>query len=220
MRAAHLAIVLAVFVYARSSAAELIPRVTNPAFGASIVGLPFPATLTRDLTSGFENRIFIRISVVSSGKVIVRRDAVITAKYDLWEEQFTVQKFVGDALVAKMTFKQAQEVLAYLGRVELDDLFAVDSVQQGQDIAMQAEVSINPVEREKIERVRKWVAGNSMPGAVGADPAGAPLIAKPNDLFNKIFDQYTRGEDIVATWKMTVISKVFNRHTRTEAIVK
>jgi hypothetical protein len=205
---------------AESYAAELMPRVANNAVGASVLDLPFPETLVRDLTSGFESRIFIRVSLLASGKIVGHRDGTVTAKYDLWEEQFAIRKFIGDSLVNEMTFKKAQEVMAYLAHVELDSLFSADSAPNTQEVVLRADVSINPVEREKIERVRKWVAGNSAPGNVAADPAGTPLTSKPNDLFNKIFEQYIRGEDIVATWKLSITSKPFNPHTQLDAIPK
>jgi hypothetical protein len=170
--------------------------------------------------SGFENRVLVRVSVLAAGKTIARRDVSVTAKYDLWEEQFAVRKFTGELLVSKVTLKQAQEVIAYLGRLEMDNLFAANSLQHAQEITLQADVSINPIEHEKIERVRKWVAGNSVPGEVSADPAGVPLTSKPNDLFNKIFDQYIRGEDIVATWKITIASKPFKPPLGGDAAVK
>jgi hypothetical protein len=220
MRAALLAVAMTVLVSISCRAADLVPRVSNQAIGASILELPFPESLARDLTSGFENRVLVRVSALSVGKAIERRDVLVTAKYDLWEEKFAVRKFTGGSLVSEMTFKQTQEVITYLGRIEMDNLFAVSWLQHAQDVTLQAEVSINPVEHEKIERVRKWVAGNSVPGEVSSDPADVPLTSKPNDLFNKIFDQYIRGEDIVATWKITITSKPFKPPLGGEAAVK
>ncbi len=214
-------VLLGLIASASGYAAELKPRITSQALGMSLSGIPFPDTLAQDLMSGFENRVVVRVAVLSSGKIIALRDATVSVRYDLWEELFTVRTRISDALVNEVTFKQAKEVMQYLGNLQFDGLFLMESLQRDQEISLQAEVSINPIEREKIERVRQWVAANSAPGgAVSTSPAGAPLTAKPNDLFNVIFDQYIRGEDWVATWKLTVTSKAFKPQTEGEATAK
>jgi hypothetical protein len=111
--------------------------------------------------------------------------------------------------------------MSYLANLQLENVFPAGSLQNGRNLTLQAEVSINPIEREKIEQVRKWVASNSAPGgAVGVKTGGAPLTAKPNDLFNAIFDQYIRGEDIVAAWKVTLTSKSFDTRALGEPVAK
>jgi hypothetical protein len=79
-----------------------------------------------------------------------------------------------------------------------------------------ADVLLNPIDRERMDRIRKWVAENSAHSPV--DPtrpdATAPVGASmSNALFNSIFEQYASGTSVAAAWHETVGSKPFTRES-------
>jgi len=192
-------------------AAELTPRVDGAQLGISISGVSYPETLARDLRSGLENRILIQVAVVTQSRVVAHADITIAVKYDLWEEKFKLKKTGGK--VEEREFKEAADVIAYLSVPPLTQLFSLDALPQAESCVAKAEILINPIEREKMERLRQWVADNSTPGGVvRAGMAPTPLTSMPNDLFNKIFEQYVRGANIIAPWRLGVTSKPFLTH--------
>jgi hypothetical protein len=79
------------------------------------------------------------------------------------------------------------------------------------------EALLNPIEREKLALLRKWVSENTADTAplnpVSPDPTGAtPTTAQASNsdsLLDRIFDQYARGDDIAASWKVTLQSPAF-----------
>jgi len=191
-------------------AAELIPRIANQQLSAVLTGLALPGSLAKDFSSGLENKILIRVSIPSQLERLGRVDVSIIVKYDLWDEVFGVRTFSAAAMTRETRFKQVQDVMSYLASIDLTDLFPFASMPQDQDMVLQADILINPVEREKIERLSKWVAANSTPrGTAGLGPDTATLTSKPNDLFNRIFEQYANGADIAAPWRLTITSKSF-----------
>jgi hypothetical protein len=73
------------------------------------------------------------------------------------------------------------------------------------------EILLNPVERERIEAIKKWVAENST--YTPADTTGFSDkrvgSSRSNEIFNKIFEQYAGGAKVVAAWKESAFSKPF-----------
>ncbi len=219
MKAYLLAFLLGIIASTGSNAAELRPRIDDQQIGASLSGLLFPDTLVKDLASGLDNRVLIRVAVIAKAKPIGGANVTVLIKYDLWEEVFNVRMMIGEVTTYRTDFKQVQDVIVHLSRLQLTKLFPIDSLPQDQGLALQAEILINPVEREKIEKLRKWVAANTVPNGVGR--SASVLTSKPNDLFNTIFEQYLQGADIAAPWKLTVISKVFRpRGLREESVAQ
>jgi hypothetical protein len=70
---------------------------------------------------------------------------------------------------------------------------------------------LNPIERERIDAIKKWVAENST--YTPADTTGFSDkrvgSSHSNAIFNKIFEQYAHGADVAATWKESFSSKPF-----------
>jgi len=194
-------------VATRIDAATVEAIAQNGRIGVAITQLEFPDTLSRDLTSGFENRMLFRVSLRSRSEVLTRADVLIAVKYDLWEEAYTVARAVDGRSTDKRVIMQLAELINEFSRLRLDRLFEISALPKERDLIIQVDALINPVDRERMERLREWVAANSAPNsAVGR---GATFTPKPNELFNRIFDQYTRGDDVVAPWKLTIVSRPF-----------
>jgi hypothetical protein len=192
-----------------TNAANLEPKVDAGEIGAVVSQLSLPNTLVQDLASGFENRFLVRVELLTKGNAVARTVALITVKYDLWDETFFVTRQIAAGPVDKVDVQNAEEMLGYLNTMTFNGLFKAATLPNEQDLVMQVELLANPIEREKIERLRQWVAANSAPRSVVDRAAFTP---KPNDLFNRIFEQYTRGADVAAPWRVDLMSQPFRLH--------
>ena len=205
---AHAALLALTSVCAR--AAELSPFLENGALGARIRDLPFPKDLPKDLTSGLTRRVLVRVELLTPSRAPSRRAIEITVKYDLWDETFRFTLAVEERVVSVETHASLDAVLAQLNDARLPSLFPVAGLAPDVTHTLRAEVLLNPIDGERMEEIRKWVAQNSTyaPGRAGG-PETNSSAATPNALFNRIFEQYT-AEAGAAAWRETLVSKPFN----------
>jgi hypothetical protein len=204
--------VLLLMPFAQGRAAELAPYIKGGELGVAIKGTAYPATLSKDLSSGLTNRILIRVALLDQSQSLDQRAVEIAIKYDLWDENFAVTVAVDGAVIESQTYVSVQDVRAVLANTRLPVLFKVGDLRSNKELAVRADVLLNPLDRERMEKIRKWVAQNSTytpldPTSVGsARPAGSSTT---NQIFNKIFEQYTTDTDVAAVWKETLTSKTF-----------
>ena len=198
-------------------AAELRPLVDGGRIGMLIEGLSLPTSLEKDLKSGLTNRILIRATLLGDSRVADRKAVEIDVTYDLWDEDFRLTINVDHKVVHTAVIATIGAVMAAVRSPSVPDVFAVSAAAPEAQYTLAAEILLNPIEREKMDKLRKWVAENNSnvtathPAFPG--PAGliAPLpTASPSDsLFNRLFEQYARGDDIAAFWHVTLVSSAF-----------
>ena len=193
-------------------AAQLTPLLQQGELGVDLKGASLPPTIRKDLVSGLTNRIVIRVTLVRSGQPVAQRLVGFAIKYDLWEETFGVKVEVDDIPVSASTGQSLDEVITMLSDLNLPHLFAVDASTPDKSIVLTAEILFDPIEKERMEEIRKWVAENNRSGPPEASSLSAGLPAPRSTsarLFNRIFEQYAAGAPVAATWKQTVTSKPF-----------
>jgi hypothetical protein len=191
-------------------AAELTAFVENGQLGIALNNASFPASLQKDLMSGLTNRLLIRITLEQSGHSARQRSAEIAIRYDLWDEAFTCVTRLDGAAQESFRKRSLQEVMAWLDRIRLPRLFAAGDVGNATALMVHAELLLNPIDRERMENLRKWVAENSTRRSL--DPAGALAASDAslaNAVFNKIFEQYASGSDVSAVWQQRVATPHF-----------
>lgn len=89
-------------------------------------------------------------------------------------------------------------------------LFPTSSVPANGDLVMRAVVLLNPIDRERMDAIRQWVAQNSSRSSL--DPAGAMGagdLSVSNVIFNRIFEEYARGSDVASAWQQTLTTAPF-----------
>lgn len=187
-----------------AAAATVSPTRTNGDLGVRIDALPFPQTFPRELESGLTNRLYLRVSLLDGQTVVQMRTVEIAIRYDLWEETFIVTRTVDRAPAESQKLASQAEVGAYLASLRLPRLFAAGSLPANHDLVIRAELLLNPIDREKLRMIRKWVAENSTPG-IGTDQG----ISTSNTVFNRIFEQYADGSDVAAVWRVDLASAPF-----------
>jgi hypothetical protein len=209
--------VLCLILSVRALAAELRPVVKGDAVGVVIAGLALPASLNKDLKSGLTNRILIRLTLLADSHVLDRKAVEMDVTYDLWDEDFRLTIDIDHKIVRDEAIARIEAVMAIVNSPALADVFNVSGPTPEVKYTLQGEVLLNPIEREKMDKLRKWVAENNSnataTGSAFPDPAGltAPLAtASPADsLFNRLFAQYARGDDVAALWHVTLHSSPF-----------
>jgi hypothetical protein len=205
-------VLLALFAATDVLGAQLTPLLQGGELGVDLQGASLPPTIRKDLVSGLTNRIVIRVTLVSPGQPAAERLVGFAIKYDLWEETFGVKVDVDAMPVSTSTGQRLDEVIAMLNDLNLPRLFAVDAATAGRSLALTAEILFDPIEKARMEEIRKWVAENNHSGPPDASSLSAGLPAPRSTsarLFNRIFEQYAAGASVAATWKQTVTSKPF-----------
>lgn len=213
MRTRTALLLLMILASTHTVAAELTPYLKDQRLGMVIKSIGLPETFPKDLVSGLTNTLLIRVSLVSHSKVVDQAIVAISVKYDLWDETFAVTSTVNGVVIDTRTCKTSIEVQTLLTELRLPGLFARADVPGADRFVMRAEILLNPIERERLAAIRRWVAENSTYTPSDMDGFGSEKglgNSRSNAIFNRIFEQYSQGMDLVAAWKETVSSEPFN----------
>jgi hypothetical protein len=193
-------------------AAEVVPLLDNQRAGVAVRQLAFPDTLDHDLKSGLTSRLLLRVILLAEARPLARQTAEVIVKYDLWDETFAVTMKVGDTTLQRQTLSNLADVRARLADLRLPSLFVTSGLDADRPLGLQVDVLLNPIEKERMEQIRKWVADNTTHTApVDPDrPASTAPLADSNDvLFNRIFEQYAAGAEVASGWHQSLQSKPF-----------
>lgn len=188
-------------------AGQVTPSLDEGQLSALIESTDWPKTLRKDLTSGLTNRILIRVRLARGAEIIQQRAVEIAIRYDLWDERFMMNMTLDGLAAEARTIQSAEDMQATLRKLRLPRLFTTNGVAVTQAHTVTTEILLNPVDRERMEMIKKWVAENSIPPAdIGGRTAGGALSVT---IFNRIFEQYAKGADIAAIWQETSTSRPF-----------
>jgi hypothetical protein len=192
--------------------AELVPSLADGELSAILRAVNLPPSIRKDLVSGLTNRVVVRIVLSKSRENVAEAVVGIAVKYDLWEETFTVKVNVNDGPATSTTARDVDEVVAMLSNLGLPKLFAADPGWSGAELQLTVELLFDPIEKARMEEIRKWVAENDRvppPDAASLSSVLPAPRSASSRLFNRIFEQYASGASLAATWKQTVVSKPF-----------
>jgi hypothetical protein len=193
---------LGLVLSAAATAADLTPVQSNGELGLRLEGLAYPSTLSRELESGLTNRFFVRVRLLDAQAVLQERTVEIAIRYDLWDQNFIVVHNV-DGVSSETQRLIPAEMKTWLSSLPISGLFSTRGLSANRDLTVSAEVLLNPIDREKLSMIRKWVAENSTP--VNADQG----ISVSNTVFNRIFGQYADGSELAAVWHVKLVSPPF-----------
>ena len=199
---------IAFAIYAGGAcAAHLTPAVHSGHLGLTLESAAYPDTLRKDLTSGLTNRILVRVTLARGAEVVSQRAVEIAVRYDLWDEHFIIKVTLDGVETNARTVPDMERMQTFLRRLQLPQLFATQGLEHHQPLTLTAEVLLNPVDRERMDMIRKWVAQNNIgPSDTGGRNGGGDVAVA---IFNKIFEQYAKGADVAAVWRETSVSRPF-----------
>jgi hypothetical protein len=186
-------------------ATDVSPIVTNGMLGVRIDGLVLPETLPAELSSGLTNRLYLRISLLDGGSPVRTHSVEFAIRYDLWDEKFVVTRTVDNASAAAQSTASRAEVQRLLSLLSVPNVFAAAELPRAREVTLRIELLLNPIRREKLRMIRKWVAENTTPDA-GSDRG----LASSGAIFNRIFEQYADGSEIAALWRTELTSRPFH----------
>lgn len=192
--------------------AQLEPRLQGNELGLVLRQMRMPPTFRKDLVSGLTNRILVQVSLLVAGRPGPRHRIDIAVKYDLWEETFSVRTSVDSTEITVQTCRSVDDVISVLGNLTVPRLFLLDPTYASARLALGAEVLFDPVERARLDEIRKWVAENDRPAPADPTNLSAGLPATPSAsarVFNRIFQQYAAGAPVAAAWKESITSAPF-----------
>ena len=188
-------------------ASEIQAFARSGKIGIVVDKLSFPESFSKDMASGLTNKILIGVEAIVEDKAAVQTAAVVLIKYDLWNENYKLTFIVGES-TTKKTFKAVKEVSAFLSHLRVPDLIMIKDLPKEKGFILKISVFLNPIEKERMDKIRSWVAQNS---ASIPDPSGLgsvkPIAHRSSSLFNKIFDQYAADSDLASAWREVAISK-------------
>lgn len=186
------------------SGAELSPLVGDGAVGVRIDGLEFPTSLPGELRSGLTNRLYLRLTLLDGTTPLQQHTAEMAIRYDLWEETFVVTRTVDNTTAEPQLLRSPSDIAGLLSAISIPRVFAAAGLPTERALMIRAELLLNPIRREKLRLIRKWVAENSAPD-MGRDRGPSASSA----IFNRIFEQYADGADIAALWRADLTSRPF-----------
>jgi hypothetical protein len=195
-----------------AASAELTPVMRERTIGIHMTGIAWPSTLTKDLVSGLTNTLLIHVSLFAQSRQLDQRTALVAIKYDLWGEAYALTVSVDGKVISTRTDETQQQIDAFLANLELPDLFAASQVPKEGTATLKVQMLLNPIERERLEAIKKWVIENNT--SIPADTSGFSEKRignlRSNDVFNRIFEQFSEGADSAAAWKESLSSKTFS----------
>jgi hypothetical protein len=188
-------------------AAELTALRRDQRLGARIQGLNFPASLRKELVSGLTNRLLIKISLRKDSRVLADAAVEIAVKYDLWDEIFHINVTTPHRALMR-TETSLDSALRSLTDLRLSDILDVPASGGGEPFVLEADLLLNPIDRERMDKIRQWVARNST-AAPGDSSSTTRTSTASSELFARIFEQYAAGKDMAATWTLSLSSQPF-----------
>jgi hypothetical protein len=196
-------------------AAHLNPTLAKEQLGVLITDARLPRTLADDLRSGLTTRILIQIELLQEAHSIGHRDVEVDLRYDLWDDNFETTFKIDGLIVSAQTLGKLREVTAMLANLSIPELFPAAALTGAKDLVMTARLLFNPLEKEQMEEIRKWVTENSRPTPNVAMGSGGGLAApqppsESRTLFDRIFEQYAAGASLAAPFADSATSKPFN----------
>ena len=184
------------------AAATLSVNQSGGEIGMRIDALVYPESLPRELESGLTNRLYLRVTVLDGETTLQVSTVELAIRYDLWDQAFTVTRTVNTAPAETVTLASTSEMNAFLQSLHVPRIFSARMLPPNRPLTLRAEMLLNPIGREKLRMIRKWVAENSAPNINQG-------ISTSNTVFNRIFEQYADGSDLAAVWRVELVSPPF-----------
>jgi hypothetical protein len=204
----RLALIAATFIaLSPVYAAELTALRREQRIGARIQGLDFPVSLHKELLSGLTNRLLIKVTLRRGSLILDEAAVEVAVRYDLWDEVFhvSISSPAGELARTEASIDSALRMLADL---RFADIFRMPA-SVGEPLVMHADLLLNPIDRERMDKIRQWVARNTT--AVPGDPSSATRTSSAaSELFARIFEQYAAGKEVASSWTRSIASRPFN----------
>jgi len=140
---------------------EISARIADNKLIVIVDDIKYPnSIIDKELRSGLPNDISLILSINQQEKKIIaiRQNYQIT--YDLWDEIYTVKITKNTVANSTRRLKSHAELMAFINRIELNSKEAFAQLKTGMTYQLRGQVMINPVETERIDKIRAWIASS------------------------------------------------------------
>ena len=194
-------------------AAELTAMRREQRIGARVQKLDFPESLRKELVSGLTNRLLLRVSLRRDTEILEEAAIEVAIRFDLWDEVFHIAT-TSPAGESTRVEPSIEATLRALDDLQLASLFGASRPGDAQ-MQIHADILLNPIDRERMDKIRQWVAANTTGSSGGAQSATRTASAS-SELFARIFEQYAAGKDVASVWRRTLASRPFRLEELTD----
>jgi hypothetical protein len=192
---------------------HLTPILRADRLGILLDDLQLPKAFRNDLRSGLTTRILLQVELRDANTPLAHRIVDISLKYDLWDETFSMQLKIDSVAVESRSFSRLDDVIAALSSLRVPDLFRTTGIARTTDLVLAARALFDPLEKARMEEIRKWVIENSQRPIQDASNSGSAVMPPPNGrsptLFDRIFEQYSKGASVAAAFSDSAVSMPF-----------
>jgi hypothetical protein len=142
----------------------------------------------------------------------------LDAKYNLWEEDFRIQYSDG----RKLTLKKRVEVENAIENPGPYVIYQLSELKNEASYRIQIVQTVNPMEADRLEAVRKWVIGQQATLQAAGSPKDQTNRATSSDsaftdLFYSLWKRASAGEILVGELSRELSSALFTKESLRKA---
>ncbi len=195
--------------------------ISNPVFAVSvqilkngstgdlkISGIELPSSqFESDFKSGLSTMMLASVSILSTGKVVAQDTLKLKVYYDLWDELFYLQQLNGNSKYSSKA-KTTNELFKMLESYTFPSLIKMEDLKGEQTISINFVFTVDPITKEKKEKIKKWLAQNQVNTPRGEStasnsktkPIATVASTAGRGIFNQILDSELSAEIESARW--------------------
>ncbi|MBT4763294.1 MAG: hypothetical protein HOO06_16490 [Bdellovibrionaceae bacterium] len=207
-----LPIVIIMVFSSNSWALNLIPIRGVKKMGLRINNINYPEKLKSEISSGLVTKILIQLSLLENQIILDNQIIELRIQYDLWDENYMVKGAMNKRKLETIYYKNRELLLEKMNRLKFNNIFKLTPGIKGENLQIKADILLNPIYKEKMHHIRKWVAENSISATLGGSNKTnlKAVRSSGNPMFNRIFEQLTQGENMAGVWRVTGKTKKFH----------
>lgn len=192
-------------------AETVTPSISGDYWGIQLQNIPIPEDLLKkELKTGLTTTLIIETVLTDQNQALQRQRAVVNTFFELWEERYQLE--IATAYGKKeQTHREIMSLLTSLRNLNILKIGKRAGAQGPGPYQVQVKYLLNPIDKSKSEKIRKWISENRASGFGASQTAGAansPGI-RFTQLFDSILDQYFSENGRSAKWEFTVESVPF-----------
>jgi hypothetical protein len=164
----------------------------------------------KDLTSGVSTQVVLLAKLVElPGKTVTQQIVSLDAKYNLWEENFRLQ--FSDGRTKEL--KAQPELESIIHNPGPFILAPFDELKDAASYRVDVIQTVNPLEAERLEAVKKWMVGQKVTGSSPKDHSSRGISPSSafSELFYSLWKQASAGEVLVGEIRRELRSPPFSK---------
>lgn len=174
---------------------------TPSTLGIQLIDLQLPDSIRKDLKSGLTNKFLFIFRIQSQGSEEIVIPIELSIKYDLWDETYSMT-IVANSKTKTSFIPKIEDVLSQISNFRWPDLMDFSKWPKNAKMKIQGSIILNPIEKERMEQIKKWVLQNSSISSSGSGSNEGGFVSgiRHHKIFDKIFEEKTSGSKFATQW--------------------